>query len=51
MKRRGDKKKAAGLWIKGKLNENDLGQIFSREEIKDLKFGKRWIEEMVESIN
>lgn len=51
MRKLKDKKKAAELWLNGKLGEEDLKRILSREEMKDLKFGKSWVEEMVESIS
>ncbi len=51
MRKPKDKKKAAELWVEGKFGEDNLKQIFSREEIKNLKFGKRWIEETIEDIN
>ncbi len=44
------KKLAAELWIKGEISEAKLKKVLSEEEIKDLKFGKHWIEEIVHEI-
>ncbi len=39
------KQVAAELWLKGELSETNLKKVLNNEEIKDLKFGKQWIEE------
>ncbi|GEM_PF-4314460 len=44
------KRIAAELWLKGELPEHQLKKVISEEEIKDLKFGKRWIEETLHEI-
>ncbi len=41
------KKIGAELWLKGKLTETELKKVLSEEEVKDLAFGKKWIEEAV----
>lgn len=44
------KKTAAELWLKGELSETQLKKALSEEEINDLTFGKRWIEDMLHEI-
>ena len=41
---------AAELWLKGEISETALKKVLNEEEIKDLKFGKQWIEEAVNEI-
>ena len=41
------KKIAAELWLKGELSETQLKKALNEEEVKDLQFGKRWIEEAI----
>lgn len=45
------KKLAAELWLKGELSETQLRKALSEEEVKDLKFGKRWVEEVIHEIS
>ena len=44
------KKLAAELWLKGELSETKLRKVLSGEEIKDLQFGKQWIEGIIDEI-
>lgn len=44
------KRVAAELWLQGKLHEAELRKALSEEEIKDLQFGKQWIEGAVREI-
>src|SRR3989338_5622811 len=44
------KKLAAELWLKGELSETKLRKVLSEEEIKDLRFGKHWVEEVIHEI-
>ena len=44
------KKLACELWLKGELSETQLKKALSDEEVKDLKFGKQWIEEVIDEI-
>jgi len=44
------KKLAAELWLKGEISESKLKKILTEEEIKDIKFGKHWIEEAIHEI-
>ncbi|MDP3729100.1 MAG: ribbon-helix-helix domain-containing protein [bacterium] len=44
------KKIAAELWLKGELSETQLKKALNEEEVKDLQFGKRWIEEAVNEL-
>lgn len=44
------KRVAAELWLKGEISEIALKKVLTDEEIKDLRFGKRWIEEMLDEI-
>ena len=41
------KKVAAELWLKGEISETKLRKVLSEEEIKDLQFGKQWIEDVI----
>ncbi|MFH1072996.1 MAG: ribbon-helix-helix domain-containing protein [Nanoarchaeota archaeon] len=41
------KKVAAELWLKGELSKDKLKKVLNDEEIKDLTFGKQWIEDSV----
>ncbi|MEK6950104.1 MAG: ribbon-helix-helix protein, CopG family [Nanoarchaeota archaeon] len=41
------KKVAAELWLKGEIPETKLRKVLREEEIKDLKFGKHWIEDVL----
>lgn len=45
------KKLAAELWLKGEISEAKLKKVLSEEEIKDLKFGKHWIEDILNEIS
>ncbi|MBI4147907.1 ribbon-helix-helix protein, CopG family [Candidatus Woesearchaeota archaeon] len=45
------KKLAAELWLKGEISETKLKKVLSEEDLKDLKFGKRWIEEVIHEIS
>ena len=45
------KRIAAELWLKGELPEHKLKKVLSEDELKDLKFGKRWIEETLHEIH
>ena len=38
---------AAELWLKGEISETKLRKVLSEEEIKDLKFGKQWIGDLI----
>ena len=40
---------AAELWLQGEISETKLKKVLTEEEIKDLKFGKRWMKECLES--
>lgn len=42
---------AAELWIKGEISETKLKKVLSDEEVKDLKFGKQWIEDVLHEIS
>lgn len=42
---------AAELWLKGEISEAKLKKVLSEEEIKDLKFGKHWIEDILNEIS
>ncbi len=44
------KRIAAELWLKGEIPEHKLKKVLSEDELKDLKFGKRWIEETLHEI-
>ncbi|MBI4017234.1 MAG: ribbon-helix-helix protein, CopG family [Candidatus Aenigmarchaeota archaeon] len=44
------KKLAAELWLKGEISESKLKKVLTEEEIKDIKFGKHWIEEAIHEI-
>ncbi|MBI4142111.1 hypothetical protein HY484_04250 [Candidatus Woesearchaeota archaeon] len=44
------KRLAAELWLKGELSETKLKKVLNEEEIKDLKFGKHWVEEVIHEI-
>ncbi len=44
------KKLAAELWLKGELSETGLKKVLDGEEIKDLRFGKHWVEEAIHEI-
>ncbi len=44
------KKLAAELWLKGELPEKDLKKALRDEEIKDLQFGKKWVEAALDEI-
>lgn len=41
---------ASELWLRGEISEVKLKKVLSEEEIKDLKFGKHWIEEVIHEI-
>lgn len=41
------KKVAAELWLQGELSEVKLKKVLNAEEIEDLTFGKRWIEDTI----
>ncbi len=41
------KKVAAELWLRGEIPDTKLKKILTEQDIKDLKFGKRWIEEVI----
>ena len=45
------KQLAAELWLKGEISDTKLKKILNTEDIRDLKFGKRWIEETINIIN
>ncbi len=42
---------AAELWLKGEISETALKKALSKEEVKDLKFGRQWIEETLNEIS
>ncbi len=44
------KKLAAELWLKGELSEKDLKKALSDQEIKDIQFGKNWVEAALDEI-
>lgn len=54
IREKGEKEKlrqvAAELWLKGEISETSLKKVLNDEEIKDLKFGKSWIEETLHEI-
>ena len=39
------KRIAAELWLKGELSQKELKKALAEEEIKDIAFGKKWVEE------
>ncbi|MBI2109968.1 ribbon-helix-helix protein, CopG family [Candidatus Woesearchaeota archaeon] len=41
------KKVAAELWLRGEIPDTKLKKILTEQDLKDLKFGKRWIEEVI----
>ncbi len=41
------KKVAAELWLHGELSEVKLKKVLNAEEIQDLTFGKRWVEDVI----
>ncbi len=45
------KRLAAELWLKGQLSETDLKKALNEEEIKDLKFGKYWIADVLHEVS
>jgi metal-responsive CopG/Arc/MetJ family transcriptional regulator len=45
------KKLSAELWLKGEISETKLKKILTEEEIEDLKFGKKWFEEVIHEIS
>ncbi|HLD34105.1 MAG TPA: hypothetical protein VJB66_05235 [Candidatus Nanoarchaeia archaeon] len=47
MDKTSEKQRLAKLWLDGKVNESKLRKVLTSEEMKDLKFGKKWIEETV----
>ena len=40
---------AAELWLQREISETKLKKVLTKEEIKDLKFGKRWMKKCLES--
>ena len=44
------KRKHAELWLENKIPLSKLREVLSSEEVKDLKFGKRWVEDLVDEI-
>ena len=44
------KRVASELWLKGEISGTNLKKVLNDEEIKDLKFGKSWIEDMLHEI-
>jgi metal-responsive CopG/Arc/MetJ family transcriptional regulator len=44
------KRIGAELWLKGELTDTELKKALSDEEVKDLAFGKKWVEEAVNEI-
>ena len=44
------KKHAASLWLKVKLLDAALKNVLDDQEINDLKFGKRWVETVLEDV-
>lgn len=44
------KRIAAELWLKGELSESQLKKALSEEEVKDLAFGKKWVEDAFDEI-
>lgn len=44
------KKLAAELWLKGELSDTQLKRALNEEEVKDLHFGKKWIEDALNEI-
>ncbi len=45
------KRVAAELWLKGEVSETALKKVLNEEEIKDLTFGKRWVEDLINEIH
>ena len=45
------KRKAVELWLKGEISEPNVRKILSESDMKDLKFGKKWIEEIVNELS
>lgn len=45
------KKLAAEFWLKGEISETKLKKVLNEEEIKDLKFGKQWVEDAINEIS
>ncbi len=44
------KRVASELWLKGEITESNLKKVLNDEELKDLKFGKSMIEDMLHEI-
>jgi metal-responsive CopG/Arc/MetJ family transcriptional regulator len=44
------KRTASELWLKGELSDSQLKKALSEEEVKDLTFGKQWIEATIDEI-
>ena len=44
------KRVAAELWLRGEISETKLKKVLRDEEVKDLKFGKHWIEGVINEI-
>ncbi|MBS3123486.1 ribbon-helix-helix protein, CopG family [Candidatus Woesearchaeota archaeon] len=44
------KQLAAELWLKGELSETQLKKALNEEEIKDLHFGKKWVDDIIYEI-
>ena len=44
------KRLAGELWLKGEISESKIKKVLTEEEVKDLKFGKHWIEEVINEI-
>ena len=45
-----EKQRLAELWIYGEIHESELRKVLTSEEMKYLKFGKKWIEETVSEL-
>ena len=41
---------AAELWLKGELSESQLKKALHEEEVKDLQFGKKWVEDTLHEL-
>ncbi len=50
MTKQNTKKVIASLWLCGKIPKSDLKKAFTKEEIKDLVFGRGWGEEVLDEI-
>ncbi len=41
---------AAMLWLRGEITQTALKNVLNDEEIKDLRFGKEWVADVIPEI-